>query len=127
MIPEHIRLDERLDYPSLKNAYPFVIFRRITSSEDNQVRYARERWEIEVIGRLTSPTAGDDTLQAIHDALLDHFAGKHRTIGSYTSDGVAASDTGIRTKVTHINTIEMIEGEEKAHLLIFLFHYVRTF
>jgi hypothetical protein len=120
-----VKLDARADAET-GGAYPWVVFRRITSSEHNRVRLARERWEIELIGSL-SEAGADDLLQAAQEALLDHFAGKHRTWGSFTPEG-EESDNGLRMKCLHVSTVELIDDAlaEKAHVLIFLFTYVRA-
>ena len=126
--PGNVHMEMRLSATRDPSAYPAVIFRRITSSEDNRVRYARERWEIEVIGQLTNPDTGDDALEAIKESLLEQFAGKHRTFGAFDSDGTENPYTGLRMKCFHVNTLEFIDEDidEKAHIHIFVFTYIRS-
>jgi len=118
----HVRLDARPEAET-GGPYPWVVFRRITSSEDNAVRLARERWEIEVLGNF----ADDALLQAASDAILDRFSAKHQTWGQFTADGDASTGTGLRMRAHHISTVELMDDalSEKSHLLIFRFTYVR--
>ncbi len=124
--PDNIRLDMQLHASSDKSDYPFVLFRRITSSEDNRIRYARERIEIEVVGRHLDPNAGDDQVEAICDAILRAFAGKHRTWGKFNADGTPNNAIGLRMRCRHINTIPDNDDEEVAQLIILMFTYIRS-
>lgn len=118
-----VKLDMRPEVDSLRESYPYVVFRRVTSAEANDVRYVRERWEIEVIGR----TAQADTLDAISEALADHFGGRRRTWGQFTSDGSPQEGTGLKMKSLHLDTVELEDRTvgELAHIVILLFSYVR--
>ena len=120
LVPQsNIKLDMRNTPDRL---YPFVVFRRITSSE-NVVRYVRERVEIEVIAARSQEALLDD----IRDALLAEFAGQQKTWGQFTSDGVPDPETGLRMRCLHVSTVEGYSNDlqEKTHIHIFLFSYIR--
>lgn len=126
----NIKLDMR-NTPSIGRTdadYPAIVFRRVTSSENNQVNYARERIEIEIIGLRSSSTVGDDTLESIREILLNHFSGIQRTWGKFLADGTADPTGGLRLHCNYISTVEGFSQEldEKAHILIFLFNYLRS-
>lgn len=125
---ENIELDMRTDAPDKVDAnYPYIVFRTVNNFEDNQIRYTRERIEIELIGLRSSATKGDDLLQQIRDLIKDHFMGKRKTFGKFTSAGVADPSGGLLLKSVYINTVEGFDEslKEKAHIMIFIFTTVR--
>lgn len=107
--------------------YPWVIFRRITESEDNRIPYARERFEIEIIGLRSSATKGDAILEPIKNAIKDHFKGTIKTIGKFTADGTPDPDGGIRVKSRYVDTVEGYDQtlKEKSLIMIFFLSYIR--
>jgi len=127
---DHVVLDMRLTPDSLmaESDYHWIILRRVTAVEDNRVRYRGERYEIELLGLRSSATKGDDALEAMQDILIDHFAGKVKTFGKFTSNGTADPSGGLKLKVRYIDTAEGFDEtmEEKAHILMFMVHYVRS-
>ncbi len=125
----HIKMDVRIQPSSSQSEsdYPWLIFRRVTW-EENKVRYSRERFEIELIGLQSSPTKGDDLLELIKNALIDHFAGRVKTWGKFAEDGTVDTDGGLRMKAVFIDTVDMSEHEtkEKVQILMFAFTHVRA-
>lgn len=126
---DHIKLDTR-GTPSQTRAesdYPWIIFRRITNTENNQVRYSRERIEVEIIGLLSSATKGDDLLETIQTAIRDHFSGLSDRWGAYNEDGTPDPDGGLPMKGIYLSTIEDFteDPHEKAQVMIFLFAFLR--
>jgi hypothetical protein len=129
--PSNIKLDMRNSVSSTKSesAYPYVLFRRITSSENNQVRVAGERFEIEAIGLRSSGQSGDDTLEAIRTALLNAYVtGKGAKWGAYDEDGTPNPSQGVGLKCHYISTVEGYseDFEEKSHIHIFRFTFLRS-
>lgn len=124
-----IKLDMR-NSPTTKTdaEYPWIVFRRITESENNQVNYSRNRIEIEVIGLRSSATKGDDLLEQIKDIIKDYFKDQTRTWGQFTSTGTPDAATGLRMKGIFMNAVEGFnqDMDEKAHILVFLFTYLRS-
>lgn len=127
--PDHVKLDMRNTITSSKSPaeYPWIVFRRITESENNLVSHARERFEIEIIGLRSSPTKGDALLEQIKDAIKDHFKGKHKTFGKFTSDGTADPGGGLKLKCQYVDTVEGFDAEleEKALITIWFLTYLR--
>lgn len=125
----HIKMDVRIQSSSMQSEddYPWIIFRRVIL-EENDVRYSRERYEIELIGLQSSGSKGDDLLEEIRNALVDHFAGKLKTWGKFTADGTAEPDGGLKMKSVYLDSVDMSEFEtkEKVHLLMFAFTHVRA-
>ncbi|MDB5344262.1 MAG: hypothetical protein JWP89_2639 [Schlesneria sp.] len=126
---DHIKQDMRntIDSGKAPATYPWIIFRRITESENNQIRYSRERFEIEIIGLRSSPTKGDGLIEQIKDAIKDHFAGKLKTFGKFTSEGMADPDGGLKLKSFYSDTTEGYDVTltEKAKIMVFFFSYIR--
>ena len=125
----HIKMDVRIQPSSSQSEddYPWLIFRRVTG-EENKVRYSRERFEIELIGLQSSATKGDDRLELIRNALLDHFGEKIKTWGKFDADGIADANGGLRMKAVCIDTVDMseVETKEKVQILMFAFTHVRA-
>lgn len=125
----NIKQDMRssIDPERSEDGYPLVIFRRIVSSEDNQVRSVQERIEIELIGLQSSTLKGDDLLEEIRLGLINHFAGKKKTWGQYDSDGTPNSAEGIRMSVHYIDTVDGFSEavDEKVQILLFDFTFIR--
>lgn len=125
----NIKLDMRSSVNATRSesAYPFVVFRRVSGTEDNQVRAADERIEIEAIGLRSSANVGDDKLEQIRDALIDHFAGKHKTYGKFDANGNADPTGGLKLSARYVNTVEGFSDdlEEKVQILLFDFAYIR--
>lgn len=126
---DHIKLDVRIQPSSSQSDddYPWVIFRRLVSEEDNQVRYAKERFEVVLVGRISSASKGDDLLEEMREALIDHFAGKTQTWGKFEADGSVDADGGLKMKAVYLETVESAETDiaEKAQVLTFAFTHVR--
>lgn len=122
-----VKLDMRNTVTSTESDYPFILFRRVTSSEDNQVNYAREQIELQVIGLRASATKGDSLLEEIREAILDEWMGTHKTFGAYTANGVADPTGGLRLRCQYLSTEEGFDADlqEKAHVLNFSFTYLR--
>ncbi len=127
--PLRIKMDVRIqpDSEQSDDDYPWLIFRRITSSEDNAVRYARERYEFELIGKISSEDKNDDLLEQIRDALIDHFAGKMKTWGKFTEDGTADPSGGLKMRAMYMDSVDMTEfnSNEKVQILMFTFTHIR--
>lgn len=124
---DHIKLERRNTISKAESDYPWVIFLRSESSEDNQIRYARERIDIALIGLQSSPTKGDALLEEMRVTLVNHFAGKHKRWGQYEEDGTPDPDGGLRMFCQYLNTVEAFDGdlEEKMQILSFVFTYIR--
>jgi len=126
---DHIKLDRRSTVSSARaeSDYPWIIFLWSESSEDNRVRYVREKIEIALIGLQSSPTRGDALLEEMRVALIDHFAGKRRRWGKFDEDGAADPDGGLLMGCEYVSTAEAFDGnlEEKMHILSFTFTRVR--
>lgn len=128
--PANIKLDMR-NVPSATKSdaeYPWCIFRRVTESEDNQVNYDRARIEIELVGLRSSATKGDDLLEQMKDIVKDYFKNQTKTWGQFQEDGTPDATTGLRMKGIYLSGTEGFSGEldEKVHLLIFSFNYLRS-
>ena len=127
--PAKIKLDMR-GSPSrqkLETDYPFLVFRRVREAEDNQVKYAEDRYEFELIGLRSSAAVGDDLLETVKDAVKDYFMGKTRTWGAFSPTGTPYPTQGVRASAHYQGCTEGFSPEltEKAHLLSFAFRYVR--
>jgi hypothetical protein len=124
----HIKQDMRqtVDQERAESDYPWIIFSEITENED-QVNYARHRYEVEIIGLRNSATKGDALLREIRGILLDHFKCKHRTWGKFDADGNADPSGGVKAKCSYGGSINGFdEGMvEKRYLLTFVFAFVR--
>jgi len=127
---DHVVLDMRLNPDSAKSEadYHWIVLRRVTAAEDNRIRYRGERYEIELLGLRSSATKGDDALEAMQDIVIDHFSGKVKTFGKFTADGTPDPTGGLKLKVRYIDTAEGFDQEfdEKAHILMFMVHHVRS-
>lgn len=123
-----VKLDMRTNVDRTEANYPWIIFRRVTEGENNFVEYAGERFEIEIIGLRSSATKGDTLLEQIKDAIKDHFKGTHKTIGKYTANGTADPTGGLKVRARYFDTVEGFDEtlEEKAHIMIFFFTYIRS-
>lgn len=121
-------LRNEVDEARDEGSYPIVVFRRVTSPEDNQVKFASARIEIELIGLVSSATKGDDLLEQAREAIIDHFAGKHATWGKFEADGTADPDGGLRMKAVYVDTVDGFSEEldEKIQLVLFDFSYLRA-
>lgn len=126
---DHVKLDARLSPSSLRDEadYPWLVFRRVRNAENNQVKYARVEVEIEAIGLRSSAAKGDDLLEEIREALIDHFAGKRKTWGKFTVAGDADPDGGLLMTAEYQDTVEGYDEktQEKYHTLTFSFTYLR--
>lgn len=127
--PANVKQDRRNTPPSdrQESNYPYLLFRRVTASEDNDVDYARERIEIEAVGLFSSATVGDDRLEDIREALASHFSGRRRTIGQFRADGTPDAAEGVTVACNYVSTVEGFDEDyqEKAHIHIFIFHLLR--
>lgn len=128
--PDHVVLDERPEVSATRaeDDYPWLIFRRTTNGEDNQVNYSRARIEMELVGQSTSAEKGDDLLEQINYALRDAFGGKVKTWGKYTANGAADPNGGLRLRCFYMDTVEGVEREtkEKWQIVIFIFTFLRA-
>lgn len=113
--------DVLLDTRLIAGSLPVVTFRRITSSEINEIGYARDRFEIEIVA---DPA---DDVETLREAVLDAFAGKFRTLGAYNEQGTPDATVGLRAKALHVGTVEGYDERtrETYSILIFLFSYLR--
>lgn len=119
MSPSDIAQDVRSEVGST----PYIVIRRASKNEDNQVTIAEERFEFEIIGEADQ----EDTLEAIRDAIVEHFTAKVQTVGQYTADGTPDASTGLKVKGVYVNTVDGFtdETEEKVKLVLFDFTYWR--
>lgn len=117
-----IQLDGRL---TIDGTRPWLLLRRITSTEDNQVRYARDRFEMEIV--VPDSTDRESLIESIREAIMEEFAGKRKTVGKYGDDGSPLFEGGLVLNCQHINTIEGYDEDrkEKYQILIFAFRYFR--
>lgn len=126
---DHVKMDLRPEVSETRSEsdYPWLIFRRVSESEDNQVQYQRERIEIELIGLHASATKGDDLLEQIKDAIKDHFMGKRKTWGKFDENGNADANGGEKLKAFYVDTVDgYSEGlDEKYQIMIWIFTRVR--
>lgn len=126
---ENIKQDMRSDVDAARQEgnYPIVVFRRVVSTEDNSVRAAQERIEIELIGLQSSAAKGDDLLEQIREAIIDHFEGKRMTWGKFDADGNPDPDGGLRMSARYVNTAEGFSEDldEKIQILLFDFSFIR--
>lgn len=127
---DHIAMDLR-PTPSAQRSesdYPWLIFRRVTEGEDNQVAYQRERFEIVLIGLHESSTKGDDLLEQVKDAIKGHFAGKRKTWGKFDANGNADSGGGVKLKCVYLDTADSFSDDldEKVQIMQFIFTRVRA-
>jgi len=127
--PSHIKLDMR-NVPSKTKAdsdYPYIVFRSVTNLE-NQVQFARDRVEIEIIGLRSSANTGDDTLETVRNAVMNWFAWKQQTWGKFLEDGTTDPNGGLRLKCIYLSKVEGFSQEldEKSHIMLFLFTYMRA-
>ena len=124
-----IKQDMRSDVDALRKegSYPIVIFRRVINTEQNDVRIAQERIEIELIGLQSSATKGDDALEQIREAIMNYFAGKRVTWGKYDANGAPNPNGGLRMTARYVNTVDGFseEMDEKVQILLFDFSFVR--
>lgn len=124
-----IKQDMRGEVDALRKegSYPIVIFRRVVSSERNDVRAAQERIEIELIGLQSSASKGDDLLEKIREAIIDYFEGKRMTWGKFDANGTPDPNGGLRIAARYVNTIEGFseEMDEKVQILLFDFSFIR--
>lgn len=125
----HVKQDMRSEVDAMRKegTYPIVIFRRVVSSERNDVRAAQERIEIELIGLQSSAAKGDDFLERMREAIIDHFEGKRRTWGKFDAEGNPDPTGGLRMAARYVNTIEGFSEEldEKVQILLFDFSFIR--
>lgn len=124
-----IKQDMRSDVDAARQegSYPLVIFRRVINTEQNDVRLSQERIEIELIGLQSSAAKGDDLLEQIREAIIDHFAGKRMTWGKYDDSGNPDPSGGLRMTARYVNTVDGFseEMDEKVQILLFDFSFVR--
>ncbi len=129
MAPERVKLKARSG-PTQKtdDEYPWIIFRRITENENNQVKHAGPRVEISIIGLRGSATKGDDLLESIKDTLKDYFMDKTKTWGKYAADGTPDPSGGLRMRAYYISTVDdwVEELDETAQTMIWRFTYLRS-
>jgi len=106
--------------------YPYIVFRRVTKSQ-NKVRYTRERVEVEIIGLQADSKVGDDMLEQIEEILITYMDDTTKKWGQFTSSGTPDSTQGLGMTCRHISSVEGYspEMDEKAHILIFAFYYLR--
>lgn len=129
VLPSSIKQDMRNTITSDKSvtAYPWIIFRRVDESEQNQIRHTKERFEFEIIGLRSSPTKGESAIESVKDALKDHFMGKLKTFGKFSADGTPDPTGGMKLKTQYINTVEGYDEtlQEKAKIMMFYISYIR--
>jgi hypothetical protein len=111
----NVKLDMRTTLDTAEKNYPYLLFRRVTDSEETDSRFNRQRFEFEIVGLRSSKTKGDRLLEELKDMLKDHFSGL-KMIG------------GIRMWGLYIDTMEGFDStlEEKAYIMQFAFHSVRA-
>lgn len=127
--PDRVKLNNRGNVSSTKSPddYPWIIFRRITETENNIVPYVRERVEIEIIGLRGNAEKGDELIEQVKDAIKNHFKGKLKTYGKFTEDGAADPTGGLRLKCRYESTIDDHETSltELSQIMIFFFSAIR--
>lgn len=108
--------------------YPQLVFRRVMRTEDNAVNYSRERIEIEIIGLRSSAAKGDSLIEIIRTVIVKEFSAQTKTWGKYDAGGTPDPNGGLRLHCQYLSTTEGFSSEldEKAHVLLFLFAFVRA-
>jgi hypothetical protein len=128
--PAKIKMDVRLEPDSSQSEaeYPYLIFRRVNGPVQDDIGMVKETIEIELIGKISSGTKGDDLLEQIKDGLITKFAGHRKTWGKYTANGVADPSGGLKAAVAHLDSTDAFDDQidEKIQTLTFVFAYLRS-
>lgn len=130
VLQDNIKQDKRAEIDQDREAasYPYIIFYRVTSTEQTDIKWRRSRFVIELIGLEGIDGSDDDALEAIHDIILSHFSFRKKRIGGYTDAGVVDATKGLVVKPFYVDTADgSFEGmQEKRQLMQFAFSYVRA-
>jgi hypothetical protein len=125
---DHIKQDMRptVDGQKRDSDYPWLIFSEVTENED-KVRYARHRYEIEIIGLRNSATKGDALLRQVRGILMDHFNYKRKTWGKFAADGTPDANGGVLATCSYAGSINGFDEStvEKRYILSLVFAFVR--
>lgn len=122
--PDRVKLDARLSPASDRAGYPWIVFRVTTVESLDLIRHATATVEMTVIGRRAD---GEELIERVRVALLDHFAGKRKRWGQYAADGTPDPAGGFLMTAAYRDTAEALDQtmREKHCVLLWDFAYLR--